>query len=90
MSEIDKKKRGRPLKEGAKRNVVNVKLNDDDFKMLNEAVQKYGVSRSDILQEGVKLAITELKNKYPDDEDDYYDYDYWDEYEEECDENDDF
>ena len=83
-------KRGRPLKDGAKRNVVNFKLNDEDYELLNAAVQKYGMTRSDILQEGVKLAIAELERKHPEGGDWYSEYDYWDECGEEIDEDDDF
>ena len=84
-------KRGRPLKDGAKRNQVKFLCNDVELEALQEGVEKYGKSQSDIIRRGIELSLMELEEQYQREEEEYwmmmdvYNSEYPDD--EECEEN---
>lgn len=69
---MSEKKRGRPLKDGAKRNQVKFLCNDIELEALHEGVEKYSKSQSDIIRRGIELSLMELEERYQREEDEYW------------------
>ena len=65
MEEI-KKKRGRPLKDGARRNKVRTMMNDEETRKLREISKRSGLSQMDIMRIGTGMFINQLEKLYPD------------------------
>lgn len=52
---MPKKQRGRPLAENPKSVRVDVRLTEEELKMLDEYCQRVGVSRPQGLRDGIKV-----------------------------------
>lgn len=74
MSEIEKRKRGRPKKDGSNCNQYRLRMSDDMAMRLNNLSQMTGKSRADIFREAFNIYENLEKIKLDDgDSDDYYD-----------------
>lgn len=56
-------KRGRPIKEDAKRDGINLRLSAEEAEMLTRLSEKSGRLRSDILLDGVRREIEKAREK---------------------------
>ena len=58
---VEKRKRGRPVgKIGCLNNSIQCRLSAEDYKSLQEASEKHGMSVSDIVRAGVKMELNLL------------------------------
>lgn len=48
------KKKGRPVKEGSRRNKCDIRLSDAEIEMLDFVSMRTGKTNSDVLREGLK------------------------------------
>ena len=62
MSE-NKRKRGRPLKPTARRNRIDIRMNDDEYRMLAELSEMYDKCRNDILTDSLRTHYDRLTKK---------------------------
>lgn len=63
--EKEKRGRGRPRKEGARRIQIKTMLSDSEALRLKEFSKRSGFSQSDIVRMGVINCINSLKSLYP-------------------------
>ena len=76
--EEDKKKRGRPLKDGAMRKRVETLMTEEDYRALVQISKNTGTSISDLMRRGAKIIVAGASDLYnsrnkTDDYDDYFD-----------------
>lgn len=63
MEDEKKSKRGRPRKSGSKSKRLGVRLTDSEYEELDRISKTYGVSKTDIVNRGLKLALGIVKVK---------------------------
>ena len=61
----EKKKRGRPKKEGGRKNQVKILLTDDELKRLRLLSGRSGISQSDIIRNNFIQSLDNLERRYP-------------------------
>ena len=65
MEEV-RRKRGRPAKDGSRRNQVKTVMNDEELFRLRKISKKSGLSQMNIMRIGAAMFIGELERLYPD------------------------
>lgn len=78
------RKRGRPIKRDARRNIVKVALDDYELDVLNKVCNCEGLSRSEIIRKAIEMFVDYKVNNRGVDYDDYYYEDNFDYYEDNC------
>lgn len=86
--EEQRRKRGRPKKDGSKNNDIHLRLSDEEMKMILDGAKSCGESCSDFLRNSAKFRLDiraasqissdermEFMDVYGDGYDDYYEYD---------------
>ena len=68
MSEIEKRKRGRPKKDDSNRKQYRLRMSDDMIIRLNNLSQMTGKSRADIFREAFNIYENLQKSKLPDED----------------------
>lgn len=61
MSE-EKKKRGRPVSNHTKNNVVSMRVDDETRDMLNNICEKYGVSKPELIERWARNQYKMMEN----------------------------
>ena len=77
MSEIEKRKRGRPKKDDSNRKQYRLRMSDDMIVRLKNLSQMTGKSRADIFREAFNIYENLQKSKLPDEdfEDEFDEFD---------------
>jgi len=63
MSETDKKRRGRPEKDGARRNRVQIKMSDEELKMVQYVCENEENNMTNTILDAIRIKYNLLKSR---------------------------